>query len=167
MLDKLAAIKGKWEQVQNELSSPDVIADQARYTRLNRTYKELQKIVDAYEEYKDLLSNLNNAKEILSNEKDEDFKSMAKGEIEELSPKVAEMEETIRLLLIPKDPEDAKNAIVEIRAGTGGDEASIFAGDLFRMYSRYAETKGWKIEVSDYTEGTVGGYKEMIFNVNG
>lgn len=167
MLDKLEAIKQRNDQVQEMLSQPDVLSDMKRFTQLNREYKELQRIVDKYYEYRDLLGNIENCKEVLSNEKDEELREMAKIELDELWPKVEPMEEEIRLLLIPKDPEDSKNAVLEIRGGTGGDEASLFAGDLYRMYMRYCEKRGWKTEVIDYTEGTVGGYKEIVIEVSG
>ncbi len=146
---------------------PEVIADQPRYIKLNREYKRLKEIVDAREEYLTLTANIEEAKEILANEKDAEMKEMAKMELEEAEPKLEELEEKIRIMLIPKDPEDEKNAILEIRAGTGGDEASLFAGDLYRMYSRYIENKGWKMEALNVTEGTVGGYKDLSIAVTG
>ncbi|MCE2787328.1 MAG: peptide chain release factor 1 [Bacteroidota bacterium] len=167
MLDKLEAIKQRFDQVGEMLTQPDALADMKRFTQLNREYKDLQKIVDKYLVYKNLLENIANARELLNTEKDQEMKEMAKGELEELDPLVAPMEEEIRLMLIPKDPEDSKNAIMEIRAGTGGDEASLFAGDLFRMYSRYCEKRGWKTAVIDFTEGTAGGYKEVVMEVTG
>jgi peptide chain release factor 1 len=167
MLEKLEAIKNRWQQIGEELTSPDVISDMKRYAQLNRTYKELQEVVDAYHEYKNVVSNYDNARQVLMTEKDEEFREMAKMELEELEQKKQKLEDKIRILLVPADPEDSKNAIFEIRAGTGGDEASIFAGDLYRMYTRYCENRGWKIELVDYQEGTAGGYKEIIFNVIG
>jgi peptide chain release factor 1 len=167
MLDKLEAIKQRFDQVGEMLTQPDALADMKRFTQLNREYKDLQKIVDKYLIYKNLLENIANARELLNTEKDAEMKEMAKTEVEELEPQVAPMEEEIRLMLIPKDPEDSKNAIMEIRAGTGGDEASLFAGDLFRMYSRYCEKRGWKTAVIDFTEGTAGGYKEVVMEVTG
>ncbi len=167
ILDKLEAIYNRLKQVEEMLSSPDVLADMKRYTELNREYKNLQPIVNKYFEYKNLLGNIANAKEILKNEKDEEMREMAKAELEELEPMVDPMEEEIRVLLIPKDPEDEKNAVLEIRAGTGGDEASIFAGDLYRMYMYFCEKRGWKTEVIDFTDGTAGGYKEIIIEVKG
>lgn len=167
MLDKLEAIKQRFDQVGEMLTQPDAIADMKRFTQLNREYKDLQKIVDKYLVYKNLLENIANARELLNTEKDQEMKDMAKAELEELDPLVAPMEEEIRLMLIPKDPEDSKNAIMEIRAGTGGDEASLFAGDLFRLYSRYCEKRGWKTAVIDFTEGTAGGYKEVVMEVTG
>lgn len=167
MLEKLQSIKVRFDQVQDMLSQPDVVSDMKRFTQLNREYRELQKIVEKYYEYRNLVGNIENNKTILATEKDEELREMAKGELEELIPLVEPMENDIRMMLVPKDPEDAKNAVLEVRAGTGGDEASIFAGDLYRMYMRYCDKKGWKTEVIDFTEGTVGGYKEIIIEVQG
>lgn len=167
MLDKLETLKVRFDQVQDMLSQPDVVSDMKRFTQLNREYKELQKIVDKYYEYRNLIGNIDNNKNIVSNEKDEELREMAKFELEELVPLVQPLEEEIRMMLVPKDPEDAKNAVLEIRGGTGGDEASIFAGDLYRMYMRYCEQRGWKTEVIDFTEGTAGGYKEIVVEVTG
>jgi peptide chain release factor 1 len=167
MLNKLESIKVRFDQVQDMLSQPDVVGDMKRFTQLNREYKELQKIVDKYYEYRDLVGNIENNKQLLSNEKDEELREMAKAELDELIPKVEPMEEDIRMLLVPKDPEDSKNVVLEVRGGTGGDEASIFAGDLYRMYMRYCESKGWKTELIDFTEGTAGGYKEIVVEVSG
>ncbi|MCG9880982.1 MAG: peptide chain release factor 1 [Bacteroidia bacterium] len=167
MLDKLEAIYQRFKQVEEQLSQPDVLGDMARFKQMNREYKSLQKIVDKYFEYKNLVGNIQNAKEILKTEKDDEMREMAKMELDELEPKLAPLEEEVRILLIPQDPEDAKNAILEIRAGTGGDEASIFAGDLYRMYNYFCEKRGWKTEVIDFTEGTAGGYKEIIVEVSG
>jgi peptide chain release factor 1 len=153
MLDKLNAIKQRFDEVNDLIIQPDIIADQKRYVKLNREYKTLKEIVDAREEYLTLTANIDEAKEILANEKDAEMKEMAKMELEEAEPKLEELKEKVRVMLIPKDPEDEKNAILEIRAGTGGDEASLFAGDLYRMYSRYIEGKGWKMEVLNVTEG--------------
>jgi peptide chain release factor 1 len=167
MLDKLEAIYQRSKQVEDMLSQPDILADMKRYTQMNREYKSLQPLVNKYFEYKNLIGNIENAKEILKNEKDADLRDMAKMELDELDPLVAPMEEEVRILLIPKDPEDDKNAVVEIRGGTGGDEASLFAGELFRMYERYCDKRGWKTEVIDFTEGTVGGFKEIVMEVSG
>jgi peptide chain release factor 1 len=167
LLDKLEAIKIRFQEVETELGNPDAMKNMKRFAQLNREYKELQKIVEKHTEYKNVLSNLEHAKEVAANEKDAEFREMAQLELEELEKKNEALEEEIRMLLVPADPEDSKNAVMEIRAGTGGDEASIFAGDLYRMYSRYCERKGWKVEVVDVTEGTKGGYKEVIFNVKG
>jgi peptide chain release factor 1 len=166
MLEKLELIYQRWKTVEGELSSADAMADMKRFAQLNKEYKDLAKIVDEYNVYKNIMSNIESNKEILATEKDEEFREMAKAELDELLVKQDEMEEAIRLMLIPKDPEDSKNAIIEIRGGTGGDEASLFAGDLYRMYMRYCERRGWKTELVDYTEGTAGGYKEIVFNVN-
>lgn len=167
MLDKLETIKVRFDQVQDMLSQPDVVSDMKRFTQLNREYKELQRIVEKYYEYRNLVGNIENNKQLLSLEKDEEMREMAKTELDELLPLVEPLEQEIRMMMVPKDPEDAKNAMLEIRGGTGGDEASIFAGDLYRMYMRYCESKGWKTEVVDYTEGTAGGYKEIIVEVTG
>ncbi|MCQ6961045.1 peptide chain release factor 1 [Mucilaginibacter aquariorum] len=166
MLEKLELIFQRWKTVEGELSSPDAMADMKRFAQMNKEYKDLAKIVDQYNIYKNIMSNIEGNKEILATEKDEEFREMAKAELDELLVKQDEMEEAIRLMLIPKDPEDSKNAIIEIRGGTGGDEAALFAGDLYRMYMRYCERRGWKTELVDYTEGTAGGYKEIVFNVN-
>ena len=167
MVDKLEAIKQRYDDIQVQMSDPDVISDMKKYIKLNKNYKELLPIMEAYETYKTILANIDNAKDIIHNEKDEEFRSMAKEELNMLVENKEHLEEDIRLMLIPADPEDGKNAVVEIRAGTGGDEASIFAGDLFRMYNKFCETKGWKVGLVDYTEGTAGGYKEIIFDVVG
>lgn len=167
ILDKLEAIKDRYEEIAGQISDPSVMEDMKRYIKLNKDYKELEPVVLAYQSYKNILANIDNAKEIIETEKDHEFRTMAKEELEELIPQKEEMEEKIRLLLIPKDPQDDKNAILEIRAGTGGDEASIFAGDLFRMYQKFCETKKWKFEVVEMNEGTVGGFKEVVVEVNG
>jgi peptide chain release factor 1 len=167
MLDKLEGIKRRWIEVEQKLSDPQIISDMKQFAKLNKEYKDLKEIVDAYTEYKNVLSNIDSAKEVLSNEKDEDFREMAKAELEENTAKRDELEEKIKYLLVPKDPEDSKNAVMEIRAGTGGDEASIFAGDMYRMYTRFFETKGWKVELVDFQEGTAGGFKEVIMNISG
>ncbi|HNW75965.1 MAG TPA: peptide chain release factor 1 [Bacteroidales bacterium] len=167
MLEKLEAIKGKFEDIQQQMNDPSVMSDMKRYVKLNKDYKELLPIIEAFEKYKTILANIENAKEIIYNEKDEEFRSMAKEELNVYSEEKNKLEEDIRLMLIPSDPEDGKNAVVEIRAGTGGDEASLFAGDLYRMYTKYCETRRWKIELVDFTEGTMGGFKEIIFNVIG
>lgn len=167
LLEKLEALKKRFEEISEQLSDPDIINDRKRFVKLNKDYKDLEPLVHAYKTYNLLIANLASAKEMLSTEKDDEMKAMAKDEIEQLSIEQEKIEENIRLLLIPKDPEDGKNAILEIRAGTGGDEASIFAGDLYRMYTRYIEIMGWKAELVDCTEGTQGGYKEVILNVKG
>jgi peptide chain release factor 1 len=167
ILEKLEGVKNRFEEVGKLITQPDVISDMKRYIRLNKEYKDLEPIIAAYKRYKNLLSNISSAKEILAEEKDEELREMAKAELEELTEKIAPLENEIKLLLIPADPQDDKNAILEIRAGTGGDEASIFAGDLYRMYTKYCESMGWKNEVTSFTEGTVGGYKEIIIHVKG
>jgi peptide chain release factor 1 len=164
MLDKLEAIKNRFDEVSELIVDPNIISDMKQYIQLNKEYKDLQPIIEAYQQYKNILSNIENAKEML---KDDEMKEMAKMELDELTPKQEVLEEEIKVLLIPKDPADSKNAVVEIRAGAGGDEASIFTGDLYRLYTNYASSKGWKTEVVDVAEGTSGGYKEIIFNVKG
>ncbi len=167
ILEKLEGVKERFEEVGRLITEPDIIADMDRYIKLNKEYKDLEPLVDAYNEYKNVISNIESAKSILNEEKDAELREMAKAELEELNEKLPGMEEEIKMLLLPVDPEDEKNAIIEIRAGTGGDEASIFAGDLFRMYSKYCDERKWKIEVNTFTEGTVGGYKEIVFTVTG
>lgn len=167
LLEKILGLQDKHQKLQEQLSDPAIISDMKKYIQLNREYKELDPVIAAGNEYKRLVESLDMAKDILANEKDEDLREMAKMEIAELEPKLPEMEESIKILLIPADPEDAKNAILEIRGGAGGDEAAIFAGDLFRMYSKYIESKGWKMEVTDFSEGAAGGYKLIIAKVSG
>jgi peptide chain release factor 1 len=167
MIDKLQSLKDKFDNIAERLSDPALIANQKQYTQLNKEYKELQPIIEAYEHYKNLLSNIENSKNIIANESDEEFRDLAKTELEQLETEKESLEKKIRQLLIPKDPQDDKNAILEIRAGTGGDEASLFAGDLYRMYVRYCEMRGWKVSVVSESEGTVGGYKEIILEVVG
>ncbi len=167
ILDKLEAIKKRWEDLAAQMNDPSAMSDMKRFVQLNKDYKELEPIVKAYNDYSKLMADIKSAKDVLKNEKDPDFKEMAKEELEELEPQIEELEEEIRVLLIPKDPQDDKNAVMEIRAGTGGDEASIFAGDLYRMYQKYCETKNWKIDVVDVNEGTAGGFKEIVFDVIG
>jgi len=167
MIDKLEAIYKRWLEIGETMNQPEVISDMKRYVKLSKDYKELTPIVEAYKEYEKISANLESSKEMLSTEKDEELREMAKDEVEVLQQRKEQLEEQIRLILLPKDPQDSKNAIIEIRAGTGGDEASLFAGDLFRMYTRYCEIKGWKVEIVDFTEGSLGGYKEIIFNVTG
>lgn len=167
ILEKLEGVNNRFIEVGELITQPDVINDMNRYIKLNKEYKELEPLIEAYKEYKNILSNLEEAREILSTEKDEEMRAMAKEELDELQDKVEPLEEKIKILLLPSDPEDEKNAILEIRAGTGGDEASIFAGDLYRMYNKFCESRGWKVEVSNFTEGTSGGYKEIILSVTG
>lgn len=167
ILDKLKGVKDRFIEVGQLLIDPSIMSDMKKYIKLNKEYKELEPIIASYEEYKLIISNINDAKSILSEEKDGEMREMAKMELDELLPKIDPLEEKIKLLLIPKDPEDDKSAIIEIRAGSGGDEASIFAGELMRMYVKYCEGRGWKTEVARATEGTQGGYKEIVINVNG
>lgn len=167
ILDKLEGVKRRFTEVGELLTSPDIMSDMKRYVKLNKEYKELQPVIEAYDKYRLAMGNLKSAKELLAVEKDEEMREMAKTEIEELSDKIPDMEEEIKLLLLPSDPEDDKNAIMEIRAGTGGDEASIFAGDLFRMYTKFAEIQGWKVDINHFSDGTAGGYKEIVFTVSG
>lgn len=167
MLDKLAAIEQRWKDVEEQLSDPAVMADMKKFKQLNKEYKDLGKIVTAYHEYRNVMGNIDSARNVIATEKDSDFIDMAKAELLELEPKQLQLEEEIKNLLVPKDPEDARNAVLEIRAGTGGDEAAIFAGDLWRMYTRYCETHGFKVEVVDVSEGTQGGYKEVVMNIIG
>ncbi len=167
MIDKLEAIKERFDEINQMLVQPDIISDMAQYSKLGKEYKNLEKIIIIYREYKNILDNITSAKSVLETEKDEEFREMAKMELDELKPKKEKLEETLKKMLIPKDPNDSKNAILEIRAGTGGDEAAIFAGDLFRMYQRFAEKRNWKFSVMDFTEGTSGGYKEIIAIISG
>lgn len=167
ILGKLEGVKQRFEEVGRLLTEPDVMDDMKKYIQLNKEYKELGPVVAAYLEYRNTLNNIDSTKDMLAVEKDEEMREMAKAELDELTGKVDGMEEKLKILLLPADPQDGRNAILEIRAGTGGDEASIFAGDLFRMYAKFCEQKGWKVEISNYTEGTAGGYKEIIVNVKG
>jgi len=167
ILTKLEGIKLKYEEIMQQIADPNVISDMKRYVKLNKEFKYLQPLVEVYNDFKNVLSNIDSARQILNTEKDEDLKEMAKNELDELTLKIPEMEDRIKLLLLPADPEDSKSAIMEIRAGTGGDEASIFAGDLYRMYTRYCENKGWKISVTNISEGTMGGFKEVVMEISG
>lgn len=167
LLEKLRAVYDRRIEVEKSLSDPSVIADQKRFAELSRTYKELEPITQAFHRFQKLHTDLKGAEDMLRTEKDADMVAMARAERDDLRVQVEGMEEEVRMLLVPKDPNDARNCIMEIRGGTGGDEASIFAGDLFRMYSRYCEGRGWTVEVADFSEGTVGGYKEVVFNVVG
>ncbi len=167
LLDKLKVLHTRWLEIGEQITQPEIIADMKRFVKLNKDYKDLQEIVEVYKEYEKVLNDIKNTKDILINEKDDDFRAMAREEMNHLNEKCEQLESTIRILLIPADPQDSKNAIVEIRAGTGGDEASIFTGDLFRMYTHYCESKKWKTDVVSVTEGTMGGFKEIVFNVIG
>jgi peptide chain release factor 1 len=167
MLETLEGIHARFKEVELLLSSPEVASDIKQFTKLNKEYSDLKLIVERYFEYKNLIGNLSEAREIIEESDDPEMKEMAREELEELSAKQAPLEEEIKMLLVPKDPEDDKNAMVEIRAGTGGDEASIFAGDLFRMYTRFFDSQSWKHEIIEATEGTSGGFKEIIIKVEG
>jgi peptide chain release factor 1 len=166
MLDKLESIRSNFINLEEQMSDPGIMNDQTRYTKISKEYVKLKEVVDAYLEYKKVLENIEGAKELLR-EKDDELREMAKLELQELEPRKVELEEDIKTLLIPRDPEDARDIIFEIRAGTGGDEASLFAGDLFRMYLKYFETQDWKTEVLYENEGTAGGYKEVSVEVKG
>ena len=167
MLERIQIIQQRFDEVSDLIIQPDIISDQKRYVQINKEYKDLKKILDRGEIYKSLMSNIDEAQEIISDGTDAEMVEMAKMQLDEAKSKLPEIEEEIKFLLIPKDPEDTKNVVVEVRAGTGGDEASIFAGDLHRMYTKYCESKGWKVDVVDFNEGTSGGYKEIIFEVSG
>lgn len=167
MLEQLEAIRERFDEVAQQIVQPEVVSDQKRFMKLSKEYKDLEKIVAQYQAYKQILEEIDNAKEIIATEKDADFRDMAKAELDELLPRRETMEETLKEMLIPKDPNDSKNVILEIRGGTGGDEAAIFAGDLFRMYQRFCEKMGWRMSLVDYTEGTSGGYKEIVTEIEG
>lgn len=167
LVQKLSGLHEKFENLAQQLSEPSVMSDMKRYVSLNKEYKELEPIVAAGDKYRKMVSDLESAKEILQVEKDEELREMAKEEISSIEEMLPAMEEEIKLLLIPADPQDSKNAILEIRAGAGGDEASIFAGDLYRMYAKFIERKGWKLEINSQSEGTSGGFKELICKVTG
>ncbi|AFK03255.1 Peptide chain release factor 1 [Emticicia oligotrophica DSM 17448] len=167
MLNQLEAIRERYEEVSQQMTMPEVVSDMTKFTRLSKEYKDLEKIVNEYKIYKNVLSNIEGAKDIIANEKDEEMRDLAKEELDELLPQKETLEATLKEMLIPKDPNDSKNVILEIRAGTGGDEASIFAGDLFRMYQRFIEKQGWRMTLLDHNEGTAGGYKEIVVQVEG
>jgi peptide chain release factor 1 len=167
MLDRLQYVKQRFDEISDLIIQPDVIADQKRYVQLNQEYKSLNALVQKREEYINLDSNIKEAQEIIADGSDAEMVEMAKMQLDEAKERLPELEEEIKFMLIPKDPEDAKNVMVEIRAGTGGDEASIFAGDLYRMYTKYCESRGWKCSVVDMSDGTSGGFKEVIFEVTG
>jgi len=167
MLERLRIVKQRFDEVSDLIIQPDIISDQKRYVKLNKEYKELSELVKKGNEYKAIVDNINEAKEIIADGSDPEMTEMAELELREASGKLPHLEEEIKFLLIPKDPEDSKNVMMEIRAGTGGDEASIFAGDLYRMYTKYCSDKGWKTELVDVSEGTSGGFKEVIFSVAG
>ena len=167
LLERLEGLDARFEEIQTLITDPAVIADQKRYVKLSKEYKSLENLLAVTHDYKKKLQDLEDAKELLASESDEELRAMAREEIEANQQEIPKLEEKIKLLLIPEDPEDSKNAIIEIRGGTGGDEAALFAGDLARMYTRYCESKGWKIEMSSCSEGAAGGYKEIVFSVTG
>lgn len=167
MLDRLVIVQQRFDEVSDLIIQPDVIADQKRYIALNREYKDLSAMMEKRRQYIDLVERQQEAEQIISDGEDPEMTDMAKEELEAIKNELPALEETIRFMMIPKDPEDAKNIVMELRAGTGGDEASIFAGDLYRMYTKYCESRGWKVSVVDLNEGTAGGFKEIIFEVSG
>ena len=167
MLEQLEAIKERFDEVSQQIVQPEAVSDPKRFMKLSKEYKDLEKIVVQYQAYKRILVDINGAKDLLENEKDEDLRDMAKEELTDLQPKQIQAEEDLKELLIPKDPNDSRNVILEIRGGTGGDEASIFAGDLFRMYQRFCDKVNWKLEIMDFTEGSTGGFKEIIAQIVG
>ncbi len=166
LLEKVLSLQDKFASLQEQLTSPEVMSDMKKYVQLNKDYKQLEPIIKTGLEYKRMLDNLASAKDVFMNEKDDELKEMAREEMTEIQEKLPKMEDDIKLMLIPADPDDAKNAMVEIRGGTGGDEAAIFAGDLFRMYQHFAESRGWKLEVSDQAPGTAGGFKQIVFKLS-
>ena len=167
ILNKIEGLEAKFHEISLLITDPAVIADQARYVRLNREYHDLERVLEATERYKKTLHSLEDAKQVFFHESDPELKELARLEIDELEPQIPRLEDEVKLLLLPQDPEDGKDVVMEIRGGTGGDEAALFAGDLFRMYTKYFETHGMKYSVSSCSEGAVGGYKEIIFNVTG
>ncbi len=167
MVEKLKLVENRFAELSELIIQPDIISDQKKYIQISKEYKDLKKIIDKGEVYKNLIANKSEAQEIISIEKDDEMIEMAKMQLEEVEAKLPIIEEDLKVLLIPKDPDDSKNVVVEIRAGTGGDEASIFAGDLYRMYTKFSESKNWSVNLVDLNEGTSGGYKEIIFEVNG
>ena len=167
LLEKYESIKHRFEEVQQQITDPAIMSDMKRYVKLNQEYRSLEKLLNAFKEYKNLVETIHSGMEILAEESDNDLREMAREEMELAEEKIPEKEKQVKMLLVPADPEDSKNAILEIRAGTGGDEASIFAGDIFRMYSKFCEKKGWRMEVTNISEGTSGGYKEIVANVTG
>lgn len=167
MIEKLEEIKARFEEVGQLIVQPEVTSDMKNFTRLSKEYKDLEKIVNKYDQYNKVLSDIKSAKEVLSQEKDQEFREMARAELDELGSRKEEMEEELKMMLIPKDPNDEKNVIMEIRAGAGGDESSLFAGDLFRMYQRYAEDQKWKVEITEFVDGSAGGYSRIIANISG
>jgi peptide chain release factor 1 len=167
MIEQLEAIRERFNEVAQLMTQPEVVSDIKKYKTISKEYKDLEKLVIQYKNYENILANIDSAKEVIATEKDEDFRDMAKAEMDELWPKKEEMEQLLKEMLIPKDPNDSKNIILEVRGGTGGDEASIFAGDVFRMYQRFAALQGWQFQIVDFTAGSSGGYKEIIANIQG
>lgn len=167
LLNRLNGLEDRFQEISTLITDPDVISDQKRYVKLTKEYHDLEKIIKEKNRYASLLTTIEESKKIIAEENDEDFREMAKEELDKAVELLPEIEENIKILLIPADPDDSKNAIVEIRGGTGGDEAAIFAGDLFRMYQKYAESKGWQLSISSFSEGPSGGFKEIIFNLSG
>ncbi|MBC8156062.1 MAG: peptide chain release factor 1 [Bacteroidetes bacterium] len=167
MLDQLEAISERFNEIAQRIVQPEVVSDQKQFMKISKEYKDLEKIVQQYQVYQQLLTDIEGAKSIIATEKDEDFREMAKAELDELLPRREQQEEMLKEMLIPKDPNDSKNIILEVRGGTGGDEAAIFAGDIFRMYQRFCEKMGWRMSIVDYTEGSSGGYKEIVAEIEG
>ena len=167
MLEQLEAINERFNEVAQQMTQPEIVSDMNKYKTISKEYKDLEKIVNKYKEYQNILSNIDSAKEVISTEKDEDFRDMAKAELDELNPQKEAMEALLKEMLIPTDPDDSRNIIMEIRAGTGGDEAGIFAGDLFRMYQRFCANQGWQFQIIDFTMASSGGYKEIVANIQG
>ena len=167
MLEKLKALEEKFKELSDLIIQPDIMSDQKKYVKISKEYKDLKEIIDKKTEYENILKNIEEAGDIIKNEHDKEMLELANSEMVIYKEKLVKLEEQLKILLIPKDPDDSKNIVMELRAGTGGDEASIFAGDLFRMYSKYAEKQGWKVNLVDFNEGTAGGYKEIIFEING
>ncbi|TVZ25657.1 peptide chain release factor 1 [Gillisia sp. Hel_I_86] len=167
MIEKLNIVKQRFDEVNDLIIQPDIISDQKRYVELNKEYKDLKALMDVREKYMELTNNIQESEEIIADGSDAEMTEMAKLQLEEAKSELPKLDEKIRMMLVPKDPEDAKNVVMEIRAGAGGDEASIFAGDLYKMYNKYADSRGWKCNIVDYNEGTNGGFKEMIFEISG
>lgn len=167
MLEKIQLVKQRFDEVNDLIIQPDILSDQKRYIKLNKEYKDLKKILDKGSVYQSLINNINEAEEIITDDGDPEMVEMAKMQLDEAKEQLPVIEDEIKFMLIPKNPDDAKNVVVEVRAGTGGDEASIFAGDLYRMYTKFCESKGWKVDIVDFNEGTSGGFKEIIFEVSG
>lgn len=167
MLDQLEPIEARFEQVKDELTKPEILSDMKQMKKLSREYKELETIVKAFHKLRNIVANVHSTKELLQTEKDEEMREMAKEELDSLQAEQEELEEEVKVMLIPKDPEDSNNVILEIRAGTGGDEAALFAGDLYRMYQRYADKKGWSTDLNNFQEGTSGGFKEITMTIKG